>query len=148
MQQLGDVVDRERRNAPPPERRYQVAVELVAVRLERTRVTLAGGDLRLEALNPPAGDRIEAKPPRDPHLPGTGRRDQRQPLTPRRGEVEANRAEAQPACVAPADRVLAVRLAVDAALDPECGRGRSIPSQSSLPGIANPCRERRLLTRS
>jgi hypothetical protein len=33
-----------------------VAVELVAVRLQRARMTLAGGDLRLEALNPPAGN--------------------------------------------------------------------------------------------
>ena len=32
-----------------------MAVELVAVRLERARVALAGGDLRLEALKPPAG---------------------------------------------------------------------------------------------
>jgi hypothetical protein len=46
-----------------------VAVELVAVRLERTRVTHARCDLSLETLEPPAGDRLEAKPWRDRHLP-------------------------------------------------------------------------------
>jgi hypothetical protein len=46
-----------------------MAVELVAVRLERARVTLAGGDLRLEAVEPPAGDRLEAKPRRDGTFP-------------------------------------------------------------------------------
>jgi hypothetical protein len=43
--------------------------------------------------------------------------DQRQPLTPRLREVEADRTEAQPAAVAPADHVLAVRLAVEAPPD-------------------------------
>jgi hypothetical protein len=38
------------------------------------------------------------------------------------GDVEPDRVEAQPAGVAPADRVLAVRLAVDAALDPNAAR--------------------------
>jgi hypothetical protein len=46
-----------------------VAVELVAVRLQRARVTLACGDLGLEALEPPAGDGLEAKPRRDRQLP-------------------------------------------------------------------------------
>jgi hypothetical protein len=64
-----------------------VAVELVAVRLQRARMTLAGGDLRLEPLEPPAGDRLEAKPRRDRHLPFARRRDQRQPRTPRLGDV-------------------------------------------------------------
>jgi hypothetical protein len=103
-----------------------VAVELVAVRLQRARMTLAGGDLRLEALEPPAGNGLEAKPRRDRHLPFARCRDQCQPLTPRLGDVEPNCAEAQPARVAPADRVLAVRLAVDAALDANAaGGGRS-----------------------
>ena len=74
-----------------------MAVELVAVRLERARVTRAGGDLRLEALNRSAGDRLEAKPRRDRQLPFARRCDQREALTPGLGEVEANRAEAQPA---------------------------------------------------
>jgi hypothetical protein len=95
-----------------------MAVELVAVRLERTRVTLAGGDLRFEAFKPPAGDSVEAKPWRDRHAAGARSRDQRQPLAPRLDEVEADRSEAQPSSLAPADRVLAVRLAVDTALDP------------------------------
>jgi hypothetical protein len=117
VQQLGDVVDRDRGDPPPPERRQQVAVELVAVRLERARVTLAGGDLGLEALEPPAGDGLEAKPRRDRHTRRARRRDQSQPRTPRLGEGEADRPKAQPASVAPADRVLAIRLEIDTALD-------------------------------
>src|SRR5829696_435361 len=89
-------------------------------------MTLACGDLRFEAVKPPAGDGLEAQSWRDRHAPVARRRDQGQPLTPRRGDVEADRAEAQPARVAPADRVLAVRLAVDAALDPNAaGAARS-----------------------
>src|SRR5215211_5255262 len=65
-----------------------------------------------------AGDGLEAKPRRDRHGRFARRRDQRQPLPARLREVEPNRAEAQPARVAPAGRLLAVRLAVDAALDP------------------------------
>jgi hypothetical protein len=57
VQQLGDVVDRERGDLTPPERREQVAVELVAVP-QGARMTLAGGDLRLKALEPLAGDRL------------------------------------------------------------------------------------------
>ena len=60
--QLGDVIDGERGDRPPSEAGEQVAVELVAVRLERARVALAGGDLRLEAVEPLAGDGPEAKP--------------------------------------------------------------------------------------
>jgi hypothetical protein len=139
VQQLGDVADRERGDRPPPEGREQVAVELVAVRLERARVTLAGGDLGLEAVEPPAGDRLEAKPRRDRQLPFARRRDQRQPLTPRVGEVEADRPEAQPARVAPADRVLAVRLAVDAALDANAaGAARSHRNPPCLGSRASP----------
>jgi hypothetical protein len=69
LQQVGDVVDRDRGDRPPPERCEKVAVALVAVRLERARVTLAGDDLGLKALKPPAGDRLEAKPRRDRQLP-------------------------------------------------------------------------------
>jgi hypothetical protein len=35
VQQLGDVVDRERGDPPPPEGGQEMSVELVAVRLER-----------------------------------------------------------------------------------------------------------------
>jgi hypothetical protein len=69
IEQSGDVVDGERRDPPPRERRQQVAVELVAVRLKRARVTLAGGDLGLEALKPSAGDGLEGKPRRTGTLP-------------------------------------------------------------------------------
>ncbi len=122
-----------------------MAVKLVAVRLERARVTLAGRDLRLETLEPPAGDRLEAKPRRHRHLPFARRRDQRQPLTPRLGEVEADRAEAQPARVAPADRVLAVRLAVDAALDANAA-GVADPIAILLAWDRDPRHERRRRT--
>jgi hypothetical protein len=67
---------------------------------------LAGGDLGLEALQPPAGDRLEAKPRRDRHLALARRRDQRQPLTPGRCEIESNGPDAQPAGVAPATAYL------------------------------------------
>jgi hypothetical protein len=46
-----------------------------------------------------------------------GRRDQRQPRAPGRRQVEPDRPEPKPAGLGPADRVLAVRLDVDAALD-------------------------------
>jgi hypothetical protein len=114
-----------------------VGLELVAVRLEWPRVALAGGDLRFDAVEPPAGDGLEAKPRRDRHRPDARRRDQSQPRTPRLGEIEADRAEAQPASVAPADRELAVGLAVDAALDPNAagagGSHRNPPCLGSRP---------------
>jgi hypothetical protein len=87
------------------------------MRLHRARMTLPGGDLRLEALEPPAGDRLEAKPLRDRHGRLVRRRDQGQPRVTHLCEVEADRPEAQPPRVAPAYGVLAVCLAVDAALD-------------------------------
>jgi hypothetical protein len=43
------------------ERRIAPSIELGAVGLERPRVTLACGHLALEALEPPAGDGVEAK---------------------------------------------------------------------------------------
>jgi hypothetical protein len=64
VQQLGDVVDRERGGPAPPQRRQQVALELVAVGLKRARVALAGGDLSPEAVEPTAGNGLEAKPKR------------------------------------------------------------------------------------
>jgi hypothetical protein len=85
-----------------------VAVELVAVRFKRAWVTPAGGDLRFEAVEPPAGNGLEAKPRRDRHAPGARRRDQGQPLPARLCEVEPDGPEAQPAGVAPAERVLAM----------------------------------------
>jgi hypothetical protein len=104
-------------------------------------MTLAGGDLRLKTLEPPAGDGLEAKSRQDRHASLTGRRDQREPLTPRRGEVEADRAEVQPARVAPADRVLPIRLAVDTALDPNAAGGgrshRNPPCLGSRPSPPN-----------
>jgi hypothetical protein len=63
------------------------------------------------------------------------------------GDVEASRAEAQSAGVAPADRVLAVRLAVDAALDPNAA-GLLDPIAILLAWDRDPRRERRLRTSS
>jgi hypothetical protein len=62
MEQLGDVVDRDRRDPPPTERRQEMAVEVVPVRLERARMALARRYLGPEALKPPAGDRVEPQP--------------------------------------------------------------------------------------
>jgi hypothetical protein len=42
-----------------------MAVELVAVRLERARMALARRDLGREALKPPADDSVEPQPRRD-----------------------------------------------------------------------------------
>jgi hypothetical protein len=58
-------------------------------------------------LSPAAGDGLEAQSWRDRQALVARRRDQGEPLTPRRGDVEAHRPEAEPARVAPADRVLA-----------------------------------------
>ena len=90
--------------------------------LERAAVALAGGDLRLEALAPPAGDRVEVKPRRRRQPAGAKRRDQLGAPASRFGEVVADGAKAKAAGVAGADRVLAVGLAVDAALDPDATR--------------------------
>jgi hypothetical protein len=71
-----------------------MAVELVAVRLESTRVALAGRDPGLEAVKPPGSDCLEAQQWRDRNLPFARRRDQRQPLPPRLSEVGADRPDA------------------------------------------------------
>src|ERR687887_647358 len=68
VQQLSDVVDRDRGDPPPPERREQVAVELVAVRLERARVALADRVLAIRlaidaALHPNAAGGARSHPP-------------------------------------------------------------------------------------
>ena len=110
-------------------------------------MTLAGGDLRLEALEPPAGDGREANPRRDRHAALARRSDQRQPLTPRLIELEADRPKAQPARLAPADGVLAVRLAVDAALDRNAA-GPLDPIAILLAWDRDPRRARRLRTSS
>jgi hypothetical protein len=68
-----------------------------------------------------------------------------QPRTPRLGEVDTERPEAQPARAAPADRELAVRLAVDAALDPNAA-GALDPIAILLACDRDPRRERRLRT--
>ena len=106
VQQLGDIVDCERGDPAPAQARQQVALELVAVGLERARVALAGGDLRLEASHQPATVSKRSRGETGTLSFARGR-DQRQPLTPSFYEVAADRPEAQPARVAPADRVLA-----------------------------------------
>jgi hypothetical protein len=60
-----------------------VAVELVAVRLERARMALARRDLRLEALKPPAGDGVEPQPRRYRRDSGFRGRDKRLAFGPR-----------------------------------------------------------------
>jgi hypothetical protein len=64
MQQLGDVVDRDRRDPPRAELGQEMAVEVVAVRLERARMALAHRDLGVEAFKPPASDTVEPQPRR------------------------------------------------------------------------------------
>ena len=60
--QRSDVIDRQRAHSPAREGRQQVTLEVVAVRLERAGVSLADGDLGLEARDPPARGRVEPKP--------------------------------------------------------------------------------------
>lgn len=138
--QLGDqrrhVLDPERGDPPRGKARQQVALELIAVGLERARVSLAGGNLRLEAGQPPAGDGVEAQPWRGRNPPGGERGDQLLAGAPRRLEVASAGAEVQAAGAAGADRELAVGLAVDAALDPDAAaraRGHRWLPSGALP---------------
>src|SRR6187401_1558777 len=102
--------------------RQQVVLEVVAVGLKRARVPLAGGDLRLEAGKPPASDGVEAQPRRGRHLACGERPDQFLAGAPGGGEVAPAGAEVKAAGMTGADRVVAVGLAVDAALDPGAAR--------------------------
>jgi hypothetical protein len=147
-QQLGHVVDRDARHPPAGKGGQQLAVELVAVRLERARVALTGRDPRLEALKPAARDGVEAKVRRARHGAGLDRRDRRGALVTRGGEVEADRPKPQPARAAAADGVLAVGLAVDAALDADAARCSHACSLRSLVPWHGPRLERPKLTES
>jgi hypothetical protein len=97
-------------------------IEVVAVGLKRARVPLADGDLRLEALQPPAGDGVEAQPRRGRQPSGGERRDQLLAGAPGSFNVVPDSAEMKTVGVTGANRVLAVGLAVDAALDPDAAR--------------------------
>jgi len=97
-------------------------LEVVAVGLKRARVPLAGRDLRLEALQPPAGDGVEAQPRRGLQPSGGERLDQLLAGSPCSLEVAPTGVEVKATCAAGADCVVAVGLAVDAALDPGAAR--------------------------
>ena len=78
--------------------------------------------LRRDAFQPPGRDRVEAEVRRDRLYARASGRDQRSTSTAGRGEITVDRAEAQPAGVPAADRVLAVVLQVDTALDTRAAR--------------------------
>lgn len=103
QQQPGHVVNRDERHPPAGQSGQRVAVELVAVRLECARVAVPRRDLRLEALQPQAGHGVEAQSRRDRYAAGLDRRDQRDTLVARLGEVEADGAKPQPARMATFD---------------------------------------------
>jgi hypothetical protein len=90
--------------------------------LQRARVALAGRDLRFEALQPPAGDGVEAQARRGRHPAGRQRADQLLAGPPGAGEIAAGGAEMKAAGAPGADREVAVGLAVDAALDSGAAR--------------------------
>ena len=86
-----------------------MAVELVAVRLERARVAFAGGDLCFEALKPPTGQRVEAQPRRDRHDAAPNGGDERRAVASRLPDVGPDGAKPKPAGMPAADRGLAER---------------------------------------
>jgi hypothetical protein len=87
-----------------------VALDVVAVRLERALAAFAGRDPRLKALEPPGDDRVEAKVRRERRFTTLGGCYQRLARVARGRQIETDRPEAKPARVPEADRILAVRL--------------------------------------
>jgi len=76
-----------------------VAVELIAVRLERARVAFSGGDLCFEARKPPTGQRVEAQPRRDRHDATPNGGDERRAVASRLPDVGPTvRNRSLPAC--------------------------------------------------
>jgi hypothetical protein len=116
MQQLGDVVDRDRRKPPRAERRQEMAVEVVAVRFERARMALARRYLGLEALKPPADDSVEPQLRRDRRDSGLRGCDKRQAFGARLCEIGSDRPIPEPPRTPAADCVFPVWQQVDPAL--------------------------------
>ena len=113
FQQRGDVIDRQRAHPPWRERRQEVTLEVVAVRLERARGPLAGSDQGLEARKPPSRDGAEPKPRRRRLKPSLDGRYEGRALGARERQIVANGAGPQPARTPRADGVLAVGQKVD-----------------------------------
>lgn len=115
---------------PVAEPGQDVVVEVEAVRLVCTGVAFSGRHHRLEARAPAAGDGVEAQARRRRHPARLQGRDQILAGAAGLAEVTAGGAEVKPSRVPRADRVLAVGLAVDAALDADAARRR--PSHRDL----------------
>jgi hypothetical protein len=111
------VVGGDRRDPPSSERRKQVAVEVVAVALQGPHPPLADRHHRLEALKPTRRHRGERQPRAGGQQPCL--RGDREPRTraARRVEIALDGAKPRAAIEHEADRVLAIRLPIDAALD-------------------------------
>jgi hypothetical protein len=94
--------------------------------LQRAGMAVPGGDLCLEALQPPAGDGVEAQPRRGWHPARLKGRDQIRAAAARLAEVVAGSAEVKPPGAAGAYGEVAVRLPVYAALDAGPARPRPV----------------------
>ena len=93
-------------------------VEVEAVRLVGPPVPFSSRHHSLEARAPAGGDGVEAQARRGRYPSGGERRDQLRASVPRRPQVAVAGAEVEAPGVPGADREAAVRLSVDAALDP------------------------------
>jgi len=124
----GDIIDADRPDQTTAERRQQMPVAVVTVRLQRSVAPLPGSDPLFEARKPAARHRGEAQLRRDGEGPRLGRRDEQLALAARRVEVALDGTEARFPREHETDRVLAIGLPVDAALD--TGPGCPLPLRS------------------
>lgn len=108
-------------------------VEVEAVSLQGAGMAIAHLDHRLEALAPPAGDGVEAKPGRGRHASRLEGRDQIRTFAPCRDQIGTGGTEMKAPSAAGADREAAVRLSVDAALDTGPLRLRPVCHRRTFP---------------
>src|SRR5438445_8391162 len=116
IEQLAHVLDGDLAQQTAAERGQQVVLEVLATYLECSLAPLANSDPPREALDPPAGDLREAQLRRACDDTPTCRFDECVTRLPGDLEVMAGRAKAGLAVEHEANRVLAVRLTVDASL--------------------------------
>jgi hypothetical protein len=116
-QEIGDIFDSDRGDPTVREPRGKVALEVIAVLLERALVTLAGLDLLSESREPPPRDGSKPKLRRDRHLAAPAALDEPRPHCAGLVEIYPDSPEARLAAGHEADCVVAVGLQVDAALN-------------------------------
>jgi hypothetical protein len=120
--QAGYVFNPDRGDPARAQSGQDVVVEVEAVGLVGARVTLTRYHHRLEALAPSRRDGVEAQSRRGRHPARFEGLDQILAGAPGSDQVGASGAEVKAPTAAGADRELAVRLAVDAALDAGAAR--------------------------